>query len=116
MNTTKSVYNKLFSEDKTELSKHEVELALLDDLLNLNREAGSLLVLQKFQSGALPWGVDGSGNGADENLFLPAVYALGVINDRRTEAQTRGGGAPAPCGIATDAATPFFKPLSRVSG
>lgn len=52
MNTTKSVYNRLFQEDKVELGKHEVELALLDDLLNLNREAGSLLVLQKFQSGA----------------------------------------------------------------
>lgn len=31
MNTRKTVYNKLFSE-KTELAKHEVELALLDDL------------------------------------------------------------------------------------
>ena len=29
MNTTKSVYNKLFSEDKVELGKHEVELASL---------------------------------------------------------------------------------------
>ena len=33
MNTTKSVYNKLFSEDKVELGKHEVELATLDQLL-----------------------------------------------------------------------------------
>ena len=31
MNTTKSVYNKLFSEDKVELGKHEIELALIDD-------------------------------------------------------------------------------------
>lgn len=32
MNTTKSVYNKLFSEDKVELGKHEVELTLVADL------------------------------------------------------------------------------------
>lgn len=31
MNTRKTVYNKLFSE-KTELAKHEVELALADDI------------------------------------------------------------------------------------
>ena len=31
MNTTKSVYNKLFSEDKVELESHKVELALVDD-------------------------------------------------------------------------------------
>jgi hypothetical protein len=40
MNTTKSVYNRLFSEDKVELEKHEVELALIDDfnkLLNQSR-------------------------------------------------------------------------------
>jgi len=33
MNTTKSVYNRLFAEDKIELGKHEVELATLDQLL-----------------------------------------------------------------------------------
>ena len=32
MNTTKSVYNRLFSEDKVELGKHEVELTLVADL------------------------------------------------------------------------------------
>lgn len=31
MNTTKSVYNKLFSEDKVELGKHEVQLGLVDN-------------------------------------------------------------------------------------
>lgn len=30
MNTTKSVYNKLFSEDKVELESHKVDLASLD--------------------------------------------------------------------------------------
>ena len=34
MNTTKSVYNKLFAEDKVELGKHEVELASIDDIQN----------------------------------------------------------------------------------
>lgn len=31
MNTTKSVYNKLFSEDKIEFSSERVELAVIDD-------------------------------------------------------------------------------------
>jgi hypothetical protein len=39
MNTTKSVYNKLFSEDKVELGKHEVELGLADDVKKLMQEA-----------------------------------------------------------------------------
>ena len=32
MNTLQSVYNRLFSEDKVELGKHEVELTLVADL------------------------------------------------------------------------------------
>lgn len=32
MNTTKSVYNKLFAEDKVELGKHEVELATVKEV------------------------------------------------------------------------------------
>ena len=39
MNTTKSVYNRLFQEDKVELEKHEVELAIADDLKKLMQEA-----------------------------------------------------------------------------
>lgn len=35
MDTTKSVYNKLFSEDKVELGKHEVELSLISDFQKL---------------------------------------------------------------------------------
>ena len=38
MNTRKSVYNKLFNE-KTELAKHEVELALVDEANNLIKTA-----------------------------------------------------------------------------
>jgi hypothetical protein len=34
MNTTKSVYNRLFSEDKVELGKHEVALATTDEIAN----------------------------------------------------------------------------------
>lgn len=34
MNTTKVIYEKLFSNQQTELSKHEVELALADDIKN----------------------------------------------------------------------------------
>jgi len=33
MNTTKTVYNKLFKEESTELAAHEVELATMADLL-----------------------------------------------------------------------------------
>ena len=32
MNTTKSVYNRLFAEDKVELASERVELALIDDV------------------------------------------------------------------------------------
>jgi hypothetical protein len=32
MNTTKSVYNRLFAEDKVELASERVELALIDDM------------------------------------------------------------------------------------
>ena len=41
MNTRKTVYNKLFSE-KTELAKHEVELALVDDLRKLANSSSKL--------------------------------------------------------------------------
>lgn len=40
MNTRKTVYNKLFTE-KVELAKHEVELALVDDIKKLIQEANN---------------------------------------------------------------------------
>lgn len=42
MNTTKSVYNRLFQEDKVELGKHEVELASATDLPKLYGNAVSM--------------------------------------------------------------------------
>jgi len=39
MNTTKSVYNKLFSEDKVELASERVELALIDDFKKILNQA-----------------------------------------------------------------------------
>jgi hypothetical protein len=42
MNTTKSVYNRLFAEDKVELEKHEVELASATDLPKLYANALSM--------------------------------------------------------------------------
>ena len=39
MNTMKTVFTKLFSEDKVELGKHEVELALVDDVKTLYSNA-----------------------------------------------------------------------------
>ena len=42
MNTTKSVYNKLFSEDKVELGKHKVNLGLIDDLQKRYNDAKKL--------------------------------------------------------------------------
>jgi hypothetical protein len=42
MNTTKSVYNKLFKEEATELSSHQVELASATDLPKLYGNAVSM--------------------------------------------------------------------------
>jgi hypothetical protein len=42
MNTTKSVYNKLFSEDKLELASERVELANINDLVNELKKAEKL--------------------------------------------------------------------------
>jgi|688.fasta_scaffold316700_4 hypothetical protein len=39
MNTTKSVYNRLFKEEATELASHEVELASVQDLEKAIKEA-----------------------------------------------------------------------------
>ena len=44
MNTTKSVYNKLFSEDKVELASERVELANINDLVNELKKAEKLYV------------------------------------------------------------------------
>lgn len=44
MNTTKSVYNRLFAEDKVELGKHEVELGAAQDL---EKELVNIVNLQK---------------------------------------------------------------------
>ena len=39
MNTTKSVYNKLFKEEATELASHKVDLAMIDDFKKLLNQA-----------------------------------------------------------------------------
>ncbi len=39
MNTMKSVYNKLFKEEATELASHEINLALTDDIKKLMQAA-----------------------------------------------------------------------------
>jgi uncharacterized protein YoxC len=41
MNTTKAVYNKLFSK-KTELETHKIELGLVDDLKKLSTESNEI--------------------------------------------------------------------------
>jgi DNA repair ATPase RecN len=51
MNTRKTVYNKLFKEE-TQLAKHEVELALVDDLNEIANEGKRILSLQED---ALKW-------------------------------------------------------------
>ena len=43
MNTMKSVYNRLFAEDKVELGKHKVELGLIDDLNKALAESQEVL-------------------------------------------------------------------------
>ena len=51
MNTTKSVYNRLFAEDKVELGKHEVELATIKDI---PRKLKSVLDSQKKLDKSIP--------------------------------------------------------------
>ena len=46
MNTLKSVFSKI-AEDKTELAKHEVNLALADDLKEIISEANRIIDLQQ---------------------------------------------------------------------
>ena len=48
MNTTKSVYNKLFAEDKVELAAERVELALIDDINKLSDTVKK--ITQEFES------------------------------------------------------------------
>ena len=52
LNTILNKLGKIEAIHETNLGKHEVELALLDELSNLNMEGGSLLVLQAQQSEA----------------------------------------------------------------
>jgi len=39
MNTTKSVYNRLFKEEATELASHKVELGLIEDIAAAKKQA-----------------------------------------------------------------------------
>jgi hypothetical protein len=43
MNTTKSVYNKLFKEEATELASHEIELANINEFNTLLKQADAKL-------------------------------------------------------------------------
>ena len=43
MNTTKSVYNRLFAEDKVELASERVELGLVEDIASAKKQAQAQL-------------------------------------------------------------------------
>ena len=43
MNTTKSVYNRLFSEDKVELASNRIELGLVEDIASAKKQAQAQL-------------------------------------------------------------------------
>jgi hypothetical protein len=43
MNTTKSIYNKLFAEDKVELASERVELGLVEDVASAKKQAQAQL-------------------------------------------------------------------------
>ena len=43
MNTTKSVYNKLFAEDKVELASERIELGLVEDIASAKKQAQAQL-------------------------------------------------------------------------
>lgn len=55
-NSVERIFEKIAEMDRNaaeiNLAQHRVDLALLDDLANISMEAGSLLVLQRFQSQA----------------------------------------------------------------
>ena len=42
MNTTKSVYNRLFAEDKVELASERVELGVVDDIASSTAKANKI--------------------------------------------------------------------------
>jgi len=64
MNTTKSVYNKLFSEDKVELGKHEVELSTIkileDDAARMKKGLERLKALRQEMKKVYLDSIDGA--------------------------------------------------------
>jgi hypothetical protein len=83
MNTTKSVYNRLFKEEVTELASHQVELALADDAKRVAKEASTqaakftkLLATIKKNSDAINSALKSSGI-LDNKKLGTAIIARG---------------------------------------
>jgi len=72
MNTTKSVYNRLFSESKVELASERVELAVVDDIAKMLNDANT--ILKTLQ--------------ADKPMLESADKAIAVANANADKAAT----------------------------
>lgn len=94
MNTTKSVYNKLFSESKVELGKHEVELALVDDIKKMYNEAGKELTLANSASKKAIAAIDEVFTAYRQNA-VKSNEALNRIAELKKQAKDLGLEAPA---------------------
>jgi hypothetical protein len=89
MNTQKSVYNKLFKNESTELQSHKVELALLDDLSKLvskGREVESVMVDEYMK--AMQSAKKGVPAAKEHLNNLDKVST--ILNDLRTQADALG--------------------------
>ena len=89
MNTTKSVYNKLFSEDKVELESQRVELGMLDDLTQLvskSRAVSDIMVEEYMKASQAAKKAVPAAKQHLENLDKVST----ILNDLRTQADALG--------------------------
>ncbi len=94
MNTTKSVYNRLFSEDKVELASERIELALVDDIQKMYNAAGKELSTANNASKKAIAAIDEVFTAYRQNA-IKSNEALGKIAELKKQAKDLGLEAPA---------------------
>ena len=94
MNTTKSVYNRLFTEDKVELASERVELALVDDIQKMYNAAGKELSTANNASKKAIAAIDEVFTAYRQNA-IKSNEALGKIAELKKQAKDLGLDAPA---------------------
>lgn len=82
MNTIKSVYNKLFKEE-TQLASHSVELALIDDVVSLQKMVKERISLLDKATNEVNKTFD-----LKDKLILAAKTTLSVLNSNTNELNT----------------------------